>query len=1232
MKEFSVQIKSDDADNKEDFLKIPVAINVRSSVAAGCQPVVIDISPVHLLVSEIRVRSVLELIEHYSRLSGGSSVEAMCIQPQLPAISEYTLIDIQVSIESIRLNMFTHADEIENQVQSKILSPQQYLQDSASKFLSLISCLDAQLPNQYAIDCMVKLYKDKCIALGLPQSSAHEYIENVLSCYQSKIRSNVASCSSSKKYSHDEINQIILQVVEESIPSSSTAIDRWPNTGLYIHSEALSISWSSFYCKSMVQVKAKCLKLYDTAGTNLLHIAEAEATTMSPVEDNTPLSISITSHNLRSGKIQQEIYFELNSANMTFQPDAYLTAFTLYEMYYCVAFAKEKKSTDSPGKQPKTRRQTDFVVNGELSSVSVIIADDFIPFLSFNSSGLSFNVSSVSEKIPHVSFVAKEVSLQHVSPAGAETFPDIVTTYCSDNGDMCTEYHALSVCITKEKGVVSHVNDISICLNGVRVTVLRQLINEILQYTSSPKYGLGLMLKSEKRDLSADGFSQNSHRISVKFTDSTIILPRDSNSIDLVGIEVEELLVSPTRVQESWSVDSFSFGRMSDSTSKEFHLEPTESSISELFFDCVENQKTPIASQGPHISRTVICLRGVRLFTALNTLHHSPVEVNSSRWNKFVGCTGRCEHKKPAYMQKVYLINPFPDEIKARVWEEVTAAPLSLLIKADFAPTLRLLIEMSRDNSFLNMRMSQLYLIMSVWFSNMQELPILFPYDNAMIVDSSMPPEPPLNWPEYGSNEFVKLLNLALAEATFELSICISSLRLTCSYDPPGYFLNDPVTQLLMQDKETIFFSLECAICNVISDRNNLLRVGLGATAMAISDDRARTPYEQNISVGKVNDLSSFVDLNWGLNCGRHTLIDGLPLPFQVTVFMTPDNHCMINIGADRLGGTIQDLSAIWILLDFFGLYFKDSSYGYPSFAADQIAQEVLNCGQLEQGGLNIDFRLWLTAPNLIVPSPSSARDEFCVMVEATTGIHYRYKSEGTSYFSQEIVAKGIGIVALREYADSSVSRGRRQVSGCLQSCGAQTIIDGLSFLMQYDFNENANYTKFAVCIPLSLDHLDHRNMNGIEAQNIDVRPYQCQAPICCKPFFLPSRSMSTKFTIYLNIEYMKRAAEILTAFVGPKLTEDTSELDTLDKPIMYSMTVKVQGVELVVSDPVMGMHRPLLSVSLPSLFLTASHLQDSDVNSRCNKSSDDDMQVSVETIAFIDYFKLGKTRNWEVS
>jgi hypothetical protein len=155
--------------------------------------------------------------------------------------------------------------------------------------------------------------------------------------------------------------------------------------------------------------------------------------------------------------------------------------------------------------------------------------------------------------------------------------------------------------------------------------------------------------------------------------------------------------------------------------------------------------------------------------------------------------------------------------------------------------------------------------------------------------------------------------------------------------------------------------------------------------------------------------------------------------------------------------------------------------------------------------------------------------------------------------------------------------------------------------------------------------------------------------------------------TIYLSQEYMKLMVDLLTSFVGPSQQSDSLNDNTLqsdDSPSenLFSVVAHIERVQCVLSDPVMGMHRPILSVCLPSLLLTASRLQiqqgpttkienltgDTDA---FNSASD--LQLSVEvrgstpfcslrvfythltpwfqTTIFIDYFKLGLvTRNWE--
>ncbi len=241
----------------------------------------------------------------------------------------------------------------------------------------------------------------------------------------------------------------------------------------------------------------------------------------------------------------------------------------------------------------------------------------------------------------------------------------------------------------------------------------------------------------------------------------------------------------------------------------------------------------------------------------------------------------------------------------------------------------------------------------------------------------------------------------------------------------------------------------------------------------------------------------------------------------------------------------------------------------------------------------------------MIVPSSS----ELYMMVEAA-GFYYRYKSFGQHNSSQEVIAKDLGIVILGEYLGPSKSRGLRQVSGSLRSCGVQTLIEEMSFSLRYDFNASTNdiatngtaaapYFKVALRMPLTPKHFDRRSLDGIECSNIDAQPFCVPPPLVCKPFVVPSRAMGHQnTTIYFSYDYMKLLLDLMTSFVGPRqpsipLKNETPRRND-ESPFedCFSVIAHVKRVKCVISDPVMGMHRPFLAVCLPSLLLTASQLQ----------------------------------------
>merc|ERR1712194_882455 len=123
---------------------------------------------------------------------------------------------------------------------------------------------------------------------------------------------------------------------------------------------------------------------------------------------------------------------------------------------------------------------------------------------------------------------------------------------------------------------------------------------------------------------------------------------------------------------------------------------------------------------------------------------------------------------------------------------------------------------------------------------------------------------------------------------TFEMAICLKKFSWRCSYDCPNYFAKVPLTMPMMQslgcNKDRAGISLEFGdvVCSIMINEDTLQSIGIGATSFKVFDGRqSDKSFEQGIDIKNHHCQASFVDSWWGLDCGRHTLVEGLPLPFQ---------------------------------------------------------------------------------------------------------------------------------------------------------------------------------------------------------------------------------------------------------------------------------------------------------------------------------------------------------------
>ena len=1255
-------------DNNVPLVQYPVNIQCRLLSNAAeerpCGPKTeIAFSPVNVLVSKIRLQVLSNLATTCSSFLMKVSDQAEKVnelsRPTLSAMSDSVLTEIDVSIPSLAISVVHDSETNDNIAYNQFVRNQ--LEEILASYLSQLSCLDLKHAGKLSSECMTNLCLSRCCAIGIAKDDAQVILDAAKSHFK---RDLAVKRSWNKRSLTERMDSVILNASNEALlkfDAMKSIQGEHLGCNFVVRANSLTVNHSRVYLGSLMNCTAdECY--IQNENIRLLHITTSNDTgiALERSDVSTTLSIRISNDECLS----TDVYLELDHVDVVYLAEAYIDVIeTLKSTTQCIADMKENAKNDPSNDH--TMSVKEFRFNWNASSASILLTDNFIPFVRCKFGDISFGkTAGPSDPLSKTTLLAGSVALECVSPFGAETYPNIVTTH-NPHGPS-----SLSVQVTSERS--SEQTYTSVCFNGVRVLILYQFICEFNNFLSSPDYGFGLLSRylgnhndddnDEDKNEKEENSSPSTSKLEILFKDSTIVLPRESTCIDLLGIEVEELSIVPEKVKQTWSVDEYSFSRCSTLDRDD----PSSSSSSDGFFDCMEElsgESRSSNSEEGQISRLKVQLRRARIFTAVNKHCKQVSKVHMPLWNARVIQTGRIQSEKIVFRACGDVDGSIASEIQSRVWEEITTEPLSLSLTIDWAPTLRLLIESTSIDEFsgvaFDMRMSQFYLLMGIWYNNMQELPLMFPYKDEVIRVLSADPRPPLDWPEYGTNEFIERIKHGSASNRFEMALCVSTLKWRCSFDQANYFGEgiDPPMFLIMQnstgssDQNAIDLKLENSICSIKKNEDMLLSICLAATSLEIFDRRCKQgDLLQSLGTKNRHPRETVLDRNWGLDCGRHTLVDGLPLPVQATVFITPDYYCMINLGLDMAEAALADLGVIWILLDYFGLYFKEPAYGHPAFVAEKMIEDhSMNITQAPC--LSIDFRLWLADPHVVIPSSSNA-DATCLMLEGA-GLQYRYKSFGLHFSSQDIVAKDLGIVVLSKYVQPDLSRGIRQVSGSLLSCGSKTLVDGLSASVKYDYDDSTKFTRFSVLAPLSPQHFNRNSMDGIEPSEIDVKPFLVPPPLVCNPLVTPSRNLGNHETkVYFSYEYMKLAADLLVAFTGPnpnqgdeeshgqmQETNDNSSLENI-----FSITADLGSIKFIVSDPIMGMHRPFFSVSISSILLTVSKLKEIE---QARKKYDrflgrgstiispstlgaKDLQASMEAVIFVDYFKLGITRNWE--
>lgn len=850
-------------------------------------------------------------------------------------------------------------------------------------------------------------------------------------------------------------------------------------------------------------------------------------------------------------------------------------------------------------------------------------------------------------------------------------------------------------------------SELIIELSSLRFYLLRRYINELLQYFLGSEYGVGKFCSVFSSGPGHDqGTKPHPLYYQVSLSESSIILPTSSSSADFVAAKADSIVLTNSYHTQSWTCPNITNQEISEDSddnnaSPEYQFPSSEDMKNRPPFpECFGDKRDshlnlpgdskseyyPRRSKFKSLSRTLafdkssllrlnVSAEAVRIYTAISKarfdLDLQDVEASVSLMNflKIRNVADGClafEATEPipegVRLDRESLLM----DLKTRVWEEVTVEPVQIEALADLLPShLRLLLkdhiaytdEENDPNPFsLKLRMSQFYSLLSIWYGNMQELPLMFPYSESTLRKAKIPPCP-THWPEYGSENFVERMQTTTGKK-FEMAVSFNEVIWSCEFDTPEYFPEEPVYAFMMQSskKGNICLRAEKCVIRIDTDHDRVIRVGCGARVFSITDEERQISLEDK-TVEIKGDLTSSVpvDLNWGLLWSRDTLMEKLPVPLQLSVFMTPDNWCLVNLAVQDADLRTADLTCIWILLEYFGCYFKHEAFGNPTLVAHEqnkiskpTRQRRESESERKENCLNMDFRLWLLRPHLVIPSSENFNKAkpFLILYSENGGTFYRYRSAGYNFRSQEVCSRNLDIIAVKDYYPPALKRGFRSSLGSDEV--TKVLADSLNFSLKYDFELKTNHMNVSVCIPLYSNSTPEWQLIGIEPPDTQVQPFFLPEPKVCKPSLRPLRSMGQQLCdVTLSPGDLKLAVDMLGKFIGvsteSSLNDDKGKASTNngdqesntangedggENPASYSISGYASGLRLFISDPALGVHLPKAVVCLPHVAVNISQLRNCD--SDAPSAVLHDLQTSVDAHFWVDYFKSGPTRSWE--
>jgi len=505
---------------------------------------------------------------------------------------------------------------------------------------------------------------------------------------------------------------------------------------------------------------------------------------------------------------------------------------------------------------------------------------------------------------------------------------------------------------------------------------------------------------------------------------------------------------------------------------------------------------------------------------------------------------------------------------------------------------------------------------------------MIFPLTTESVFGAIYVPECPSSWPEYGTDDVINRL-ASNTEKKIEIAVSFAKLKWTCLYDVKGYYPN-PLNCAYMLDvnSDCIIVTSDFFTVHVDFDDDKLMRCGCASESFTVEDIRPKhTIFSDVLVIKKSNHLPPKpIDMTWGLQNDFQSSHGNLYAAFQVTVFMTPDKWCLANVGMNNIESYTKDLAFFWLLLEYLSAYFLNPQYGNPYFLAAIKRMESpyakvseKECIDPDEVCRNLDIRLWLSKPRISIPQDSSNESSDMIVLKSNSGgITYRYQTLGYGFSSQDIVTRNMDMLFLtgsRTRSTSIMDENSDHLAKCL--------VHGLNMEVCFEKFISTNHINVSINIHESIVS-NEGHLNGIGSSSLQLSPLLIPSPTVCKASIPAMRQIfSSSCDITMIPEYIKVASELMYGFAGPYPESQPVEGEENNQSPSFSVTSKLNCVQIYVCEPVLGNHFPIGVISISDCTFSMNNVSELSVD-------ENPLQAAIKIQLWVDYYKSGPTRSWE--